>query len=109
MLLSIISFVINIAMIVILNIELYTDTAYMADGTVHHWELSPIDKLSKADMGWMFNLQIFLVAISVLSSILVLFGVKHRIVKIVQLVSLIASVVMFIIIMITSKNIHLKY
>ena len=109
MLLSIISVVINIAVIVILNIDLYTDSAYMPDGTEHYWELSPLDKLDKAGMSWQFNLQIFLVAVSVISSILVLFGVKHRIVKIVQIVSLAASVIMFIIIMITSKNIHLKY
>ncbi|MBO4819524.1 MAG: hypothetical protein J5528_05225 [Firmicutes bacterium] len=109
MLLSIISIIANIAYTAVLNIAFYTDRAMMPDGHYREWHRSPVSRLSAADESWLYHLQIILVAISIVSSVLVLIGVKNRTVRIVQTVSLIASTVMFVIIMIVTNNIHVHY
>ena len=109
MVLSIISIVLNVAFFVILNLDLFTDKAHMADGSVRTWQRSPLDRLDAADKRWMLYLQIFLAVVSVVTSILILAGVKNNAVKITRLVATIASAVMFAVILIVSKGIHPKY
>lgn len=109
MLFNIISVVINVAVLIVLNITMYTDRASMPDGHTREWHRSPIGRLHAADQDWMLYLQIFFASVSLLSTVLVLFGVKDHIVRKVQLISTMASVVMFVIIMIVTANTHVKY
>ena len=109
MLVGIISIILNVVFCVVLHIDMYTESAYMPDGEIRHWIYSPVRKLDHAGEVDIVNLQYVLVAISIISSLLVIFGVKHKIVKIVQIVSIIASAVVFTVIMIMSSRIHLKY
>ena len=109
MVLSIISIIVNVVFFVVLKLNLYTDRAVLGDGTTREWQRSPLDRLYVADKQPLFYLQVFLAAVSIITSILVLVGVKNSIVKIVQIVSTIASVILFVIIMIVAGNIHPKY
>lgn len=109
MVLGIVSIVANVLFFVVLNLNLYTDHATFPDGTSRQWERSPIDRLEVADIRWLLYLQIFLAAVSIISAILVIVGINNKVVKIIQLVSMIASAVAFIIIMIVSGSIHPAY
>ena len=109
MLMSIISIIANVLYMVVLNLTLYTDRAPMPNGETREWHRSPVSRLNISDQGWLYSLQIVLAAISIISSILVMVGVKASIVKTVQLVSTIASTVLFIIIMIVTSNTHVNY
>ena len=109
MLMPIISIIVNIAYFVVLNIELYTDRAIMPTGNVREWHRSPVARLSISDQSFLFYLHIALAAASVLTSILLLLGVRSRTIKMIQLVSTIGSTVMFVIIMIVTANSHAKY
>ena len=109
MLLSILSILLNIAYVVVLNISFYTDRASMPTGQFREWHRSPVDRLSIADQSWLFYLQIVLAAVSVITSVLRLFGVRGRALNKVQLISTIASTIVFIIIMIVTSNAHAKY
>ncbi len=109
MVLSIISIILNVAFFVILNLDLYTDKAHMADGSVRTWQRSPLDRLDVADKRWMLYLQIFFAAVSVITGIMIIAGVRNNAVKITRLVATIASAVMFMVILIVSKGIHPKY
>ena len=109
MILSILSIVANIVFMVMLKLELFTDRATLPDGETRTYTWSAFDRLSAADKNWLGYLQIALVAISVISSILVLVGIKNNVVKIIQLVSMICSAVMFAVIMIVSVNTHPAY
>ena len=109
MLLSIISILANVAFLIVLNMDIYTDRAMMATGEMREWHRSPITRLGIADQSWLFHLQLVLVAVSIVTSVLVLFGVRSDVVRIIRLVSLIASAVMFIVIMVVTSNTHAKY
>ena len=109
MLLSIISILANVAFLIVLNMDIYTDRAMMATGEMREWHRSPITRLSIADQSWLFYLQLVLVAVSIVTSALVLFGVRSDVVRIIRLVSLIASAVMFVVIMVVTSNTHAKY
>ena len=109
MLLSILSILLNIAYVVVLNISFYTNRAPMPTGQFREWQRSPVDRLSIADQSWLFYLQIVLAAVSVITSVLRLFGVRGRTLNTVQLISTIASTIVFIIIMIVTSNSHAKY
>ena len=109
MLLAIISIVVNIAYFVVLNIELYTDYAIMPTGEVREWHRSPVTRLNISDQSFLLYLQIALAAVSVITSVLLLFGVRSSIIKTIQLISTIGSTVMFIIIMIVTANSHAHY
>ena len=109
MLLSIVSIIVNIAFFVVLNLDLYTDRAMMPNGQVREWSRSPITRLRISGQSALLYLQIALAAVSVVSAVLVLFGVSSRIVKIVRLVSTVASAVMFIILMIVTGNANVRY
>ena len=109
MLMPILSIIVNIAYFVVLNLELYTDRAMMPTGDVREWHRSPVARLSISDQSFLFYLQIVLAAVSILTSVLLLFGVRSSVIKKIQLVSTIGSTVMFVIIMIVTANSHAKY
>ena len=107
--LYIISVLVNAAYFIVLRMDLYTDRYHLPDGKmgVHH--RSPISSLNHADMNWLSGLEVLLMAVSVVTSVLLLFGLKNSIVRIIQIVSTIASTIVFIIIMVIAGNVRLKY
>ena len=109
MLLSILSILVNVVFLIVLNLALYTDRAMMPTGEIREWHRSPVSRLAIADQSILFYIQLALVAVSIVSSALILFGVRADIVRKIQLISLIASAVMFIVIMIVTSNSHAKY
>ncbi len=109
MIISIFSIAVNIIYFIIMNIDLYTDRAMMPDGDEQVWQRSPMDRLEVADKHFLFYLLVISAAVSIISSALVIFGVKNNTVKIVRLVGTVFSTLIFIIIMITAGGIHPKY
>ena len=109
MLMTILSIIINIAYFAVLNMKIYTDRAMMPSGDVKEWHRSPIARLNIADQSFLIYLQIVLAAVSIISSVLVLFGVRSSIIRTIQLVSTIGSTIVFIIIMIVTSNSHVNY
>ena len=109
MLLSVVSIIANVIYYIILNISLYTDRAAMPDGTIKKWHRSPAARLAIADQSALLYIQLALMIISVVTGFLVIFGVKKRIIRVIQRISMIASAVMFIMIMIVTAKIHVKY
>ncbi len=81
----------------------------MPTGEVREWHRSPITRLVIADQSFLIYLQIVLAAVSIVSGILCLFGVNNSKIRTIQLVSTIGSVIVFIIIMIVTSNLHVKY
>lgn len=109
MLISIISIVANILFFVVLNLNIYTDRTSFPDGSTREWQRSPLARLELSDQRYFFYLQIAIAAVSVITSILVICGVKSNAVKIIRNVSSVLSLIVFIIIMIVSNNTHAKY
>ena len=109
MLMSILSIIANIAYFVVLNMNIYTDRATMPTGEIREWHRSPIARLSIADQSFLFYLQMILAAVSIVTSVLFLFGFRGRMIRTIQLVSIIGSTIVFIIIMIVTSNSHAKY
>ena len=109
MLITILSIIVNIAYFVVLNLNIYTDRAMMPTGEIREWHRSPITRLNIADQSFLIYLQIVFAAVSIITSVLFLFGVRNNIIKIIQLVSTIGSTIVFIIIMIVTSNLHAKY
>ncbi len=109
MILSIISILVNVLYFVVLNLKLYTDRAVLGDGIAREWQKSPIDRLYAADKNVLLYVQILLAAVSIITGILVIAGVKNNIVKIVQLSSTISSTVMFIVILSIAGSTHPRY
>ena len=109
MLFSVLSIIANAAFMAVLNVNLYTDRARMATGEVREWHRSPVSRLYIMDRPALLYLQILFAAVSVITDILVLCGVKSSTVKTVQVVSTAASAVMFVVIMIVTANSHAKY
>ena len=107
--LYIVSIIVNIVYFVILRADIYLDRYYLPNDEMREKKLSPMDRLYHADLSWLFYLELLFMAVSIITSILLLFGVKNSIIRITQIVSTVASTVMFIVIMIVSGNIHLKY
>ena len=106
---SIISIVANVVFYVVLRMELYTDSYYLPDGEMHSNRRSPIDTLYSADIPWMLYMQVFLMIVSIATSLLVLFGLRNRVVDVMQAVSILASAAAFVIILIIAGNVHLRY
>ena len=92
-----------------MNLNLYTDRAVMSDGLEREWQRSPLDRLNTADKTWLFYIQIIVSAISIITSILLLAGVKNNVVKTIQMISTAASVIVFVIIMVVATTTHPKY
>ena len=109
MLLSIISIIANAVFLFVLNLPIYTDRAMMPNGEYRQWQRSPFSRLGIADQSWLATIQLAIAVICVVTSLLVIFGVKNAIIKKVQLIAFIASVAMFVIIMVVTSNIHAKY
>ena len=109
MLMTILSIIINIAYFIVLNMDIYTDRAMMPTGEIREWHRSPIARLNIADQSFLFYLQMILAAVSIITSVLFLFGVRDRIIRTVQLVSVIGSTIVFIIIMIVTSDSHANY
>ena len=109
MLISILSVILNAVFCVVLNTEIYTDRARMADGRVREWHRSPVVRLNIMDRSALYYLQLLFVAVSVITSVLILLGVKSSIVKTIQIISTAASVITFIVIMIVTSNSHANY
>ena len=109
MLLTILSMIVNVAYLVILNIAFYTDRAVMPTGGVREWHRSPVARLQSADQSFLFYLQIVLAAVSIISGILLLLGVRKSIMRIIQTVSTIGATVLFVIIMIVTADAHVRY
>ena len=109
MLISILSFILNAVFYVVLNTGIYTDRAKMPNGGVREWQRSPVTRLNIMDRSVLYYLQLFFVAVSVITSVLILLGVKPSIVKTIQIISTAASVITFIVIMIVTSNSHVNY
>ena len=109
MLMTILSIIANIAYLVVLNLNIYTDRATMPTGEVREWHRSPITRLSIADQSFLIYLQIVLAAVSIVTSILFLFGVRNNKIRTIQLVSVIGSTIVFVVIMVVTFNSHVKY
>ena len=109
MLMTILSIIVNITYFVVLNMNIYTDQAMMPTGDVREWHRSPIARLSIADQSFLIYLQIVIAAVSIITSVLFLFGVRNKTIRTIQLVSVIGSTIVFIIIMIVTSNSFAKY
>jgi len=109
MMMAILSMIANAAYLVILNIAFYTDRVKMPTGEIREWHRSPVTRLNLSGQSFLFYLQIFLAAVSILTSVLLMFGVRSSIIKTIQLVSMIGSTVIFVIIMIVTANSHVHY
>ena len=107
--LGIISLIADIVFLITLRIDIYTDRANMPDGTVKEWQWSPSDRLDAGGRHELIYVQLFFAAVSIITSILLVFGVRNSYVRIVQLISTAVSVVMFIIIMIIGGKTHPRY
>ena len=108
MLMNVLFIIANIAFFIVLNMEFYTDRAVMPTGEVREWHRSPIDRLNIADQSLLLYLQIILAAVSIITGVLLMFGIHSDIVKKIQLITTIGSAVLFIVIMIvTSKSLKL--
>ncbi len=109
MLRYILSIIADIVFFAVLNLNLYTDKAMMPGGEARQWQRSPIDRLYISDQGVLLYLQIFFAAVSIISSILALCGVKKSVVKRIQLISTLASAAMFLIIMVLTGALQARY
>lgn len=109
MVLSIISIIANITFNIIIFLKLFTARVHMPDGGLSIYHLSALDKLNAADLTILVYLQILISMVAVILSIFVLGKVKADIMKKPQIISFIASVVMFIVLMIVTILIHPKY
>ncbi len=109
MLMAILSIIVSIAYFIVLNMNIYTDRAMMPTGEVREWHRSPIARLNIADQSFLIYLQIVFAAVSVITSVLLLFGVRSSIVRTIQLVGTIGSTIVFIIIMIVTSGSHTRY
>ena len=109
MLKNMIAVIINAAFAAILNMNLYTDRAMMANGEVREWHRSPAARLSLSDQSVLLYLQLAFAAVSVITSIMMIFGADNKTIKTVRLVSTATSALMFIVIMIVTSNTHVNY
>ena len=109
MMMAILSMIANAAYLIILNIAFYTDRVKMPTGEIREWHRSPVTRLNLSGQSFLFYLQIVLAAVSILTSVLLMFGVRSSIIKTIQLVSMIGSTVIFVIIMIVTANSHVHY
>ena len=109
MLMTLLSIIGNIAFFIVLKMEIYTDRAMMPNGKVREWHRSPITRLHISGQSFLIYLQIVLAAVSMISSVLFLFGVRSSVIRTIQLVSTIGSAIVFIIILIVTSDSHVNY
>ena len=99
----------NIVFYIVLHMEIYTDRAHMPDGSIEKHHYSALGRLDIGGRSELYHLQLMFMVISCITGILLICGVKNNIVRIVQLVSSVASIVVFIAIMVVSKGIRPRY
>ena len=75
MLFNIVSLIANIAYLVVLNLNIYTDRAVLPGGQVREWHRSPAARLELGSQTFLLYLQIVLAAVSIITAVLLLFGV----------------------------------
>lgn len=109
MLTGLITIIVSTVYYAVLNANLYTDRARMPNGEVSVRQQSPIDRLYAADLSALLYLQLIFAAVSVITGILTLFGVRTRVVRTVRQISTIASTVMFVVILIITGSTHPNY
>ena len=109
MMMTILSIIINITYFVVLNTNIYTDRAMMPTGEVREWHRSPITRLNISDQSFLVYLQIVLAAVSIITSVLFLFGVRSSKIRTIQCISTIGSTIVFIIIMIVTSYLYANY
>ena len=106
---GIISILADTAFFFVMRMDLYTDHYHLPDGEMREHRRSPISSLNHADMNWLYYVEILLMVVSIVTSILMLLGIKNGVVKIIQVISTVASVIMFVVILYVAGNVHLKY
>ncbi len=106
---SVLSILANIVYILILNASLYTDRAAMPNGEIREWHHSPLYRLSSADQMFLFYFLLVCIAVSAVTAILKLAGMRSDTVHKVWLISSILSAAVFFLIMIITGNTHVKY
>ena len=109
MLFSIIAILANILFFVILKLNIYTDTAILPGGQTSIFQRSAFDSLFAADLSFLLYIQIICAAVSVISSVLVIIGVKFWLIRKIRNISTIVSAVLFVIILIVTGFIHPKF
>lgn len=107
--LNIFSIIANIVIFIVLRLKLYTDRAVLPTGETREWHRSPIDRLYISDRPVLFYLQIIFIVVSIITNILPVLGIRNKMVRNIQIISTIASAILFIIIMIVTSNTHVKY
>ncbi|MBR4574440.1 MAG: hypothetical protein IKO16_05980 [Lachnospiraceae bacterium] len=106
----ILSIAANAAYFAILRIEMFTERYHLPpDGEVYVETLSPVDRLYHAGNNGLINLEVFMMVVSVAAGILMIVGLKNRVVRMAWIIGSIASTVMFIIILIIAGGTHLVY
>lgn len=109
MLLSMISVAVNVAYYLIMNLQIYTDRAMMANGQVREWKRSRISRLRMAEKTWLLYAWVAFAVVAVVTSLLTMFGVENTVIRKAQLISTVASTVMFAVIMILTGNSYAHY
>ena len=109
MLWNIISVIANVAYYMIMNTSFYVDRAMMPNGQYREWRRSPLSRLEIGDRAGVAYVQLAFAAVSVVTSILLLIGVKNDVIKKIQLFSTIGSTVLFIAVIIVSANTFVDY
>lgn len=105
----ILTIIADIIYIIVLNTAFYTDSAMMPDGKMRHWQRSPLSRLNLSDMSYLYYLQLLCIAVSVVTAVMLLFGMKSETLKKVWIISSIISALVFVIILIVTANSHAKY
>lgn len=109
MVLSIITIAADLLLFAVLNIKLFTDRFTLPDEERKVIHRSSIDSLDVADKRYLLYVFLFFAVVGIVTAVLYMCGVKNNIVKVIRLISLICSAVMFIIIMIVAVTTHPSY
>ncbi len=105
---EILSIIANIVYFFVLRMELYTDTAILPDGE-RTYNYNAITKLSHAGSDGMVSVQFVFAVISVILAILLIAGVKKKIVTIAWIISTAISAILFAAILLYAGSVQLKY
>ena len=108
MLTGIISIALNILYVGVMFIDIYTDRFYLpgSNGEITERVIKriPASRLGLMDNSWLVFLLMITAAVCIISSLLTVFGVKGRKLRYIQIGSLIAATVIFIITMIMTSH-----
>ena len=107
--LNLIPVILNILYCIILHIPFYTDRIILPGGMTQTYKQSPADRLYTADMPYLLYLQYLFILIGLITSLLILFGMKQNALKTVRLISTVLSAVLFTVILFLASMNHPKY